>query len=70
MTWFAVINGLLAFPWNALLLEIVFLFTKRIKFWSPDGRSNKSPTQGQALLYYGDNICQFRTSFERFGMIR
>jgi hypothetical protein len=30
MTWFAVINGLLAFPWNALLLEIVFLFTKRI----------------------------------------
>jgi ParB family chromosome partitioning protein len=55
---------------RAAAASAAICFTKRLRFWSPDGRSNRSPTQGQALLYYGPNISQFRTSFEAFGIIR
>jgi phage N-6-adenine-methyltransferase len=42
----------------------------RIKFWAADGRPNKSPRDGQAFLYYGDNVNEFRKIFADFGIVR
>ena len=42
----------------------------RIKFWAADGRPNKSPRDGQAFLYYGNNAVEFRKVFADFGIVR
>jgi len=42
----------------------------RIKFWAADGRPNKSPRDGQAFLYYGGNVDEFRKVFAGFGIVR
>ena len=42
----------------------------RIKFWAADGRPNKSPRDGQAFLYNGDNAAEFRKIFADFGIVR
>ena len=55
---------------RATAVSAALCLTKRIRFWSPDGRSNRSPTQGQALLYYGDNADGFRKAFAGFGIVR
>jgi DNA N-6-adenine-methyltransferase (Dam) len=44
-------------------------FTKRIRFWGPNG-DGKSPTTGSAFFYFGPNVEQFSAAFEGFGMIR
>jgi hypothetical protein len=42
----------------------------RIKFWAADGRPNKSPRDGQVFLYYGPDVSLFRSSFDKFGIVR
>lgn len=39
----------------------------RIKYLSPDGVTHNSPIQGQAILYFGDNVNSFRRHFGQFG---
>ena len=38
---------------------------RRVKFWHPEKES--APLQGQAVLYLGDNIADFRAVFGEFG---
>ena len=39
----------------------------RIKYLSPDGVTHNSPIQGQAILYFGDNVNSFKRYFSDFG---
>jgi hypothetical protein len=44
-------------------------FTKgRIGFLSPQGK-RAAPTQGQAFIYFGDNVKGFAEAFNRFGFV-
>ena len=44
-------------------------FTRgRIGFLSPEGEK-AAPTQGQAFIYYGDNLKKFTESFESIGVV-
>jgi ParB family chromosome partitioning protein len=40
----------------------------RLRFWSPD-RDSATPLQGQAVLYIGSAVDQFRTCFQPFGPV-
>lgn len=39
----------------------------RLKFWSPEKVS--APLQGQAFLYFGNDIKAFRSEFEKYGFV-
>ena len=39
----------------------------RIKYLSPDGVTHNSPIQGQAILYFGNNVNAFKKYFGQFG---
>ncbi|POY04852.1 hypothetical protein C3469_04360 [Mycobacterium kansasii] len=39
----------------------------RIKFWHPD-KTGAAPLQGQAIVYLGDNLPDFRREFAPFGL--
>lgn len=47
----------------------ICLVRKRIKFIKPTGEGNKSPLQGQVILYMGKDISLFEESFRNFGRI-
>lgn len=41
---------------------------RRVKFWRPDGETG-APLQGQAFLYFGDNVGEFASVFSEFGKV-
>jgi hypothetical protein len=38
---------------------------QRVKFWHPEKES--APLQGQAVIYLGPKVAEFRAEFVRFG---
>ena len=40
----------------------------RVKFWHPSKEA--SPLQGQAVLYLGNLVAEFRAEFARFGFVK
>lgn len=41
----------------------------RIKFIDPEGNPSGAPLQGQAILYFGENIKDFTEAFDEFGAV-
>lgn len=38
----------------------------RVKFYMPEGKTG-APLQGQAIIYFGNNVCEFMTAFQNIG---
>jgi len=41
----------------------------RIRFIDKDGNPRGAPLQGQAILYFGDDVCAFDAAFKSFGFV-
>jgi len=66
------VNNATETKWFQSILEIcdaICLPKKRIKFVDPSGRQNDGPLQGQAVLYFGAKVVEFKTIFANFGPI-
>jgi ParB family chromosome partitioning protein len=66
------VNNATETKWFQSILEIcdaICLPKKRIKFIDPSGKQNDGPLQGQAVLYFGANVVEFKRIFANFGPI-
>jgi phage N-6-adenine-methyltransferase len=65
------VNNATETAWFQRLLEcagaVCFVKT-RIRFLDPDGNLG-APLQGQAILYFGENVAKFSENFEQFGRV-
>jgi len=63
------VNNATETAWFSILIGIasaVMFPVRRIKFYMPDGKLG-SPLQGQAVIYYDDNVQKFFEVFRSFG---
>lgn len=66
------VNNATETAWFQLLLtraSRLCLPKGRIKFLNEQGKPENSPTQGQAILYFGESPYEFQQCFRRFGPI-
>lgn len=66
------VNNATETGWFQMMLEAVdaVCFLKgRVKYLNSSGEPENSPLQGQAVLYFGDNVAQFAEQFSEFGRV-
>ncbi len=66
------VNNATETGWFQGMLEYasaVCFLRRRVKFLDMEGNATGAPLQGQAVLYFGNNVAMFASEFERFGSI-
>lgn len=65
------VNNATETKWFQDMFEVVAAVCfpyRRVKYWGPDGQTG-APLQGQAFLYFGDNVDRFTAEFSQFGKV-
>jgi ParB family chromosome partitioning protein len=66
------VNNATETGWFQPMLEAcsaICLMRGRVKFLDAEGQDTGAPLQGQAVLYFGNNVPRFREVFSEFGVI-